>query len=342
MITACGDLFDIDSNAAGMTAEERAVKVQSNLDNALIAALNRTPAAVQVQYKNNNPIVTLDNYMIVTADGNSASRSNMTQLQLAEKWAKSIRMCLANTGEMDKYLAMLTGKFPAKKIASATMLRDEIAVAPAEMLFPIELVTPISTDTANVGDRIEAVISHDVPLLPSYSTYLPAGTLVIGSIEDALPYVPNHYAGKDAFTVNFFESRTPDGKRVPIDGHVYGSINSARRVSIKPLFAECCGNGATRQDNLALVRVHVTPAKGNIVGSWKGTAIEGPLGDTKSLRQLKGLGLDGHTTAQGLELGMPRLTFNRHLGPMVLPAGQPMLLQLSATTTIALSGGKTL
>ena len=38
MITACGDLFDIDSNAAGMTASERAQKVQSNLDNALVAA----------------------------------------------------------------------------------------------------------------------------------------------------------------------------------------------------------------------------------------------------------------------------------------------------------------
>jgi hypothetical protein len=334
-ISLCGHLFNIDSNAAGLTAQQRAQIVQKNLDNALVAARDRTASAVRVEVVNRNPVVTLDHFMVVTADGNSASRSNMTQMELAQKWANSIRVCLADSDAINKYISMLTGKYPTKKVAFGGMTRDEIAVAPSAMLFPIELVTPISTDTTQLGDRIEAVISKDVPLETSYAGYLPAGTQVFGAVESALPYVPNHYAGRDAFTVNFYEFRTPDGKRIPIDAHIYGSVNNSRMVNIKPLFAQCCGNGTTVKD-LSLINVHVKPAKGNIVGSWKGLSIEGPLGETKSMQKLTGE-FDGHLRAPGLEYSMPRLVFDRQ-EDLVLPAGEPMLLQLSATTTIAVAG----
>src|SRR5277367_5857197 len=82
MISICGHLFEIDSNAAGMTAQERAQKVQLNLDNALVAAKNRSPSAVRVEVLNRNPVVTLDGFLVVTADGNSASRANMSQTRL--------------------------------------------------------------------------------------------------------------------------------------------------------------------------------------------------------------------------------------------------------------------
>jgi hypothetical protein len=334
-ISLCGHLFDIDSNAAGLTAQQRAHIVQQNLDNALIAAKDRTASAVRVEVANSNPIVTLDHFMVVTADGNSASRSNITQMELAEKWAKSIRICLADSDAVNKYISMLTGKYETKKVAFGEMTRDEIAVAPSEMLFPIELVTPISTNTTQLGDRIEAVISHDVPLQTSYAGYLPAGTRVFGAVESALPYVPNNYAGRDAFTVNFYEFRTADGKRIPIDAHIYGSINNSRMVNIKPLFAQCCDNGTTIKD-LSFIKVHVKAAKGNIVGSWKGVSIEGPLGETKSMQKLTGQ-FDGRLSAPGLEYSMPRLVLDRHEN-VLLPAGEPMLLQLSATTTIAVAG----
>lgn len=337
MISICGHLFEIDSNAAGMTAQERAQKVQLNLDNALVAAKNRTPSAVRVAMLNRNPVVTLDGFLVVTADGNSASRANMSQTRLAEKWANSIRICLADSDAVDKYLAMLTGNFPAKKkIALGNMTRDEIAVAPAEMLFPAELTTPISVNDAQIGDRIEAVISTDVPMRPSFATYLPAGTLVFGRIESACPYVPNKFAGKDAFTVNFYEFKTPDGQIVPINAHLYGSKNDVRMVHIKPQLAECCGNGTTLK-NESLIKVHVWPTVGNIVGSWKGASIEGPLGPTLAMQKINGE-FDGRLSAPGLEYGMPRAIFDRRQASLVIPAGAPVLLQLSATTTIAVAG----
>lgn len=316
VITACDAMFNIDSNAAGLTAKQRATIVQCNLDNALIESLDRRPSAVRVEVVNRNPVVTLNHRHIVTADDNSAKRSGMTRMQLAEKWADSIRGCLANSAAIDKYLAMLTGNYPVKTLATGIMTRDEIAVLSTEVLLPIDLVTPISTNTARLGDRIEAVLSHDVPLRTSYASYLPAGTMVIGQVEDASPFIANNYAGKDAFTVNFYELRTPDGKRVPIDAHIYGTINSWRQISIKPVSAQCCDNGTTVKD-MNLVRVQVNPSKGNIVGSWKGAPMDTPAwGDNK----------------------YPRLVFKRHPGTLIAPAGEPMLLQFSATTVIAVAG----
>jgi hypothetical protein len=96
-IMACGPLFSIDANADNKTAAQRAVIVQKNLDNALVAAKNKGPNCVGVVMMNHNPVVTLDHYYIVTADENSAIRNGISQAQLAERWADSIRRCLMNT-----------------------------------------------------------------------------------------------------------------------------------------------------------------------------------------------------------------------------------------------------
>src|SRR4029077_1875388 len=93
---ACGKLFDVDANAAGITAQERAAIIQKNLDSAIIHAKNRTPSAVNVMVVNRNPVVTLDGFHIATADGNSAARHRTTQMQLAQEWANSIKFCLAD------------------------------------------------------------------------------------------------------------------------------------------------------------------------------------------------------------------------------------------------------
>ena len=87
-IMACGPLFSIDANADHKTAALRASIVQRNLDSALVASKNRGPSAVRVSIQNNNPIVTLDNFYIVTADKNSAVRAGVSQNELAEQWLR--------------------------------------------------------------------------------------------------------------------------------------------------------------------------------------------------------------------------------------------------------------
>ena len=315
-ITACCAMFDIDSNAAGLTAKQRAVIIQSSLDKALLSALDRSPAAVRVELINRNPAVTLDHRVIITADDNSAKRNRLSQQALAEKWADSIRHCLADSAAIDKYLVMLTGRYPTAAVARGVMLDDEIAVLTTGAFLPIDLVTPISSTSAAIGDRVEAVVSHDVPMRTNFSTYLPAGTMVIGMVEDARPFVTTKYPGKGSITVNFYEMRTPDGKRIPIEAHLYGGVNSWSQISIKPTFANCCGNGNTIKD-MSVVNVNVIPAKGHIVGSWKGTPVPALPWD------------DGRYA---------RLVFDRQAKTLIAPAGEAMMLQFSATTVIAVGG----
>lgn len=312
VVTACGELFSLDSNADGKTAAERVKIVQNRLDDALIHAKFRVPDTVRVDIKNRNPVVLLDNKLIVTADANSATRAGLTQMQLAQKWADSIRMCLSHTAELDKYIAMLTGKFEVKQTVKS-FGNDAVAVAPAEMLMPIELATPISTEASAIGDRVEAVLTHDVPLKPTYDSYIPAGSLVLGEIVDANQYVPNRFAGKDGFSVDFYEIRMPDGKKIPITAHVLGGLNAWKLINIKPTTAEHVqATSVAVQDN-RIVTVDLTPKRGVITGGWKGTPVD-----------------------EATQSSYRRLVFKRDQG-VVVPAGEPMLMQLSGTTTIAIS-----
>lgn len=316
VISACGKLFAIDSNAAGLTAEERASIVQKNLDNALIAAKHRTPDAVRVSMMNRNPVVTVDNFYIVTADGNSATRAGMTQLQLAQKWADSIRFCLADAGAINNYLAMLTGKYAVKQTASVTINKD-VAVAPYGMNFPVQLANAVALDAARPGDRIQAVVSSDIPLGPHYTSYLPAGTLALGELTAAAPFNPNNFAGKDALTINFYAFRTPDGKEIPINGHILGGVDTWRYVSVNPVVPNCCGDKVNkvqiRRADGNIATVSLTGAKGEIGGAWRGMPVD-----------------------QQTHEGFHRMLLTDNSG-LVIPAGEPMFLQLSATTSIAVN-----
>ncbi len=311
VVSLCGKLFEIDANAAGMSAEERARIVQKNLDNALINAKNRTPAAVKVEISNRNPIVTLDGFHIVTADGNSAARHQTTQMALAQKWADSIAFCLADASAINNYLSMLTGKFPVKQETAVVTTKDRVAVATTDMLFPIALATPLSASLCKLGDNVEAVVTQDVPLAPDYDTYIPKGTIARGAIADAHDFTFTEFP-KNGLTVSFYELRTPDGKSIPIDGHVFGGLNYWRQISSQPVKAECCGNVAKISTDAGLT-FKVRPAKGVIVGAWKGMPLDRSMDRASRFMFRSGSGLD-------------------------VAQGETMMLQLNATSAIAVAG----
>ena len=302
---ACGKLFDVDANAAGLTAQERAAAIQKNLDYAIVHAHNRTPSAVQVAVVNRNPVVTLDGFHIATADGNSAARNRMTQMQLAEKWANSIKFCLADAAAIDKYLAMLTGNY---KAAAAVPRSETVAVAPAGMYLPVKLTTAINSETSQIGDRVEAVLTTDIPLKTSqsattYEAYIPAGTVACGQLVDA----SNAYLGKNAFQVKFDSLRTPDGELIPVNAHVLGGVGTWVVFGTEPKVAEFAMiNGI--KPNTAIGQ---TAAKGNICGAWRGA----PGGAS-------------------VDIPYQKLVFTRRTG-IAVPCGEPMIVQLAATTAIA-------
>lgn len=327
-IFACGKLFDIQANAAGLTAAERASIVQKNLDNALVAAKNRAPSAVKVVMMNRNPVVTLDSYYLITADGNSAARAQMTQLQLAEKWAENIRVCLADKVAVANYLAMLTGNFKEENttVVEAVGPREDIAVAPSEMTLPVKLAQSLKGFTARAGDPIEAILRTDVPFGPGFSTYLPAGTRAIGELVYASNYVPNNYGGRKALTPWFHSLRTPDNKDIPINAYLLGDINLWKNVKTQPADAICSAHTegfkeAMRENNLPLEAV-----PGDVVGAWRGS----PAVVSNSLGFV-GLGEYRASNLEYNGLIVPRKSHR------MIPAGSHMLLQLAGTTAISVN-----
>jgi hypothetical protein len=301
VVGACGKLFDVDSNAAGMTAAERAAIIQKNLDYAVIHAKNRTPAAVRVLVVNRNPVVTVDGFHIATADGNSAARNRMSQMELAQKWADSIKFCLADAAAMDKYLAMLTGNYAA---AAPAPRSESIAFIPGGAFMPVKLATPVCSETAQIGDKVAVVLSNDVPLQTSqsatqYEAYLPAGSVAHGHIVDA----SNSYT-KKALSFRFDEIRLPDGEVVPINGHIFGGIGTWVVFNPQPHVAEYGSAGPVPAS-------HRVASKGSICGGWRGN----PQG-------------------AGLDIPFKKLTLTRKSN-VAIAAGEPMMLQFGSSSAIA-------
>ena len=305
VISACGKLFAVDANAAGMTAQERATIIQKNLDYALIHARHRLPGAVSIIVVNHNPVVTLEGYHIATADGNSAARHRMTQMELAEEWAKTLKLCLADTAAVDKYLSMLTGQYPQ---AAVFPRQERIAYARAGLYMPVKLLTPISSETSQLGQCVKAQLTKDVPLPTSqtgsqYEAFLPAGTIAIGQLVDAT----NSYLHRGALGIRFDHFQTPDGEMIPINAHILGGVGTWVYFNTDPQISEFAAINGTK-----LSAQHgLLAAKGNICGGWSGY----PIG-------------------AGLDIPFQKMVLKRRTGIEVC-AGEPMMLQLAAPTAIA-------
>jgi hypothetical protein len=304
---ACGKLFDIDANAAGLTTQQRAATIQRNLDYALIHTANRGPASVEIAMVNRNPVVTLGGYHIATADGNSAARHNLSQLALAEQWAASIRVCLGDRAAMDKYVSMLTGAFPP---TTPVPRHETIAYARAGMFFPMRLKGCINSECSQIGDCVEAVLTKDIPLPTSYlattyEAYLPCGTVARGQLIDA----SNSYLGRNAFSIRFDRFITPDGRVIPIEAHVFGGVGTW--VAYDPE-APTVVEATSLTSGQPVPENGVVASKGTVCGGWRGLP-------------------NGGST----DIPYQKLAFKRRTG-VVVPAGECFLVQLSAPTVVSL------
>ncbi|MBU6451305.1 MAG: hypothetical protein KGS72_05980 [Cyanobacteria bacterium REEB67] len=94
-----------------MTADKRSQTVQQNLDNALVAAKDRTPASVNITYVKGVPVITLGGYQVVTVDSASAKAMHSTPALLAKKWGDAIRDSLKDQASVATYVAQLSGDY---------------------------------------------------------------------------------------------------------------------------------------------------------------------------------------------------------------------------------------
>jgi hypothetical protein len=125
-------VFNVTANSAATTADKRAETVQNNLDNALVAAKDRTPSAVNITYVKGFPVITLGGYQIVTIDAATAKSANSSPAVLAKKWADSIRDQLRDQASIDAYVQQLSGDYTSSAPAVTTRSAPQNAAPVAE------------------------------------------------------------------------------------------------------------------------------------------------------------------------------------------------------------------
>ncbi len=104
-------VFSIISPAGTTAASKRAQTIQDNLDNALVAAKDRTPATVNIAYVKGSPIITLGGYQVATIQAADATAAHTTPALLANQWADKIRHALVDQASIQSYVAQLSGTY---------------------------------------------------------------------------------------------------------------------------------------------------------------------------------------------------------------------------------------
>ncbi len=122
-------IFSISSAGDSGSLAKRAETVQNNLDNALVAAQDRTPASVNITYVKGMPVITLGGYQVVTVGTQDATTAHTTPALLASQWADAIRGALVNQTSINSYVAQLSGNYALSAPAASPALASGTAVA---------------------------------------------------------------------------------------------------------------------------------------------------------------------------------------------------------------------
>lgn len=105
------EVFSIPTPAGGFTAEERSMIVERNLNNALLAADDRSPDAVQIEIINSLPVIRLGCKHVVTVDTLLADAYHTSCGELANVWAGNLRHVLTDSEKVSHYIAQMDGNY---------------------------------------------------------------------------------------------------------------------------------------------------------------------------------------------------------------------------------------
>jgi Flp pilus assembly protein TadD len=105
------EVFTMNAPAGGFTAQERALIVERNINNALISTVDRSPASVEIVPINNLPVIRIGGKHVVTIDSNSARMANTSMADLATLWSENMKKALSDSARVNTYVASLQGDF---------------------------------------------------------------------------------------------------------------------------------------------------------------------------------------------------------------------------------------
>ncbi len=324
--------FSVPLGAGGQTASQRASAMQKNIDNALVASTDKSPNAVKVTFVNGQPVLTLGGFYVATADAASAKHQGITSTALANKWATGLKASLRNSSSINTYIANLTGSNkPSIGQAGTTTTssgsypyyrQGRVAYIPAGMMMPVTVNTSISSQSARVGDKIEASLAQPINL---GDTEIPAGSLLLGQVTDAVPGARMSHSGN--LGLKFTKLRTPDGVETPITAHIVGTLGKFQLASgaQSDVF-----RGETTKQKVEKAAIHGAIGAGS--GALLGTVIGAIAGHGRGAGRgaIAGLGL-------GAGLGVAESLMLRKGDNVNLGSGDAFNLQLDAPATVATS-----
>ncbi|MBX9771973.1 MAG: hypothetical protein K2X29_11405 [Candidatus Obscuribacterales bacterium] len=354
------------SAGGGMTADQRTDAIQRNLDNALVAAKNRTPQSVDIVYVKGLPVVTLDGYQIVTVDDANAKAAGTTPALLAKKWADGIRHVLVDTGSVESYVAQLSGDYRASAPAAAAAPAQQAPYVqqanypapqgnyPNQGNYPPPSNYAATPNYPQQGMRQGRVVyapaglTMNTTLSTSISTQvaqlgdmiqanisesvnlgegsIPAGSVLIGQITEAKS--GGFFGRSGMLGIKFNRLRTPDGTETPISAHIVGGIGKYTDIGGDQ---SDIMKGETLKTKLgqAAIRTAIGAGTGAALGTAVG-AIAGRSGRATGRGAWSG-------TAIGGGLGAVQSVTLRKGHDVKIPSGQRMQVQLDSPVSI--SGG---
>lgn len=356
------------SAGGGMTADQRTEAIQRNLDNALVAAKNRTPQSVDIVYVKGLPVVTLDGYQIVTVDDANAKAAGTTPALLAKKWADGIRHVLVDTGSVESYVAQLSGDYRASAPAAAAAPPAQQSQQPyvQQTNYPAQgnyqaqgnypppgnyAATPNYPQQGMRQGRVvyaPAGLTMNTTLSTSISTqvaqlgdmiqanisepvHLGEGSIPAGSvlIGQITEAKSGGFFGRSGMLgIKFNRLRTPDGIETPISAHIVGGIGKYTDIGGDQ---SDIMKGETLKTKLgqAAIRTAIGAGTGAALGTAVG-AIAGRSGRATGRGAWSG-------TAIGGGLGAVQSVTLRKGHDVKIPSGQRMQVQLDSPVSI--SGG---
>ncbi|MBY0356825.1 MAG: hypothetical protein K2W82_02385 [Candidatus Obscuribacterales bacterium] len=312
------EVIDISAAAGGLSASERADKIQRNIENSLVASNDRTANAVQIVYVKGQPVITLGGFYVATVDAASAKQAGVTPSVLADRWLQKMKLAMANKSAVDQFVNQLTGTASDITVGSADThtgstvpyyQRGKVVYVPAGMTLPVKLVTAVTSATAKPGDLIEAELAETVVL---GDAIIPAGSRIRGQITESAS--GNRMSKAGTLGMKFNGIRTLDGNETAIDAHIVGTVAgyTEKGDDRSDIFA---GENSKDKMKRALIGGAVGAGAGAVLGTtigaisgrgrgagrgaWSGLAIGAGLGVAESLLLRKGSDV---TLSQGTTL----------------------------------------
>ncbi len=155
------EVFTINADAGGFTARERSIIIEKNLNNALIAASDRSPAAVEIVTINRLPVIRIDGKHVLTIDSSLAYLNGRSCEDLAREWAGNMKRAMSDQNRVNDYVAQLSGDYlyspysPPYREAQWRQARMNHAAFQARPDLPLDLVSSASIRDEGFKDMLD-------------------------------------------------------------------------------------------------------------------------------------------------------------------------------------------